>query len=84
MEDINDILVVGTEVHEGWNTYDLSNELPQYSSYRLFNTIQYGCNNIAEIQLIGHEVLLSDLLTYDCPVEITQEDSDTKLLIETV
>ena len=46
--------------------------------------MQSGCINISELQLIGNEVLNSEEEAYDCPVNITQADGDTKNLTDTV
>ena len=50
----------------------------------MWSGIKNGCNFISEVELIGHEVLNSDVLPYDCQVEITQTDGETKSLIQTV
>ena len=41
--DINTLATVGSELHEGWNSYDLPS-LASYSAYRLFNSQNNGCN----------------------------------------
>lgn len=69
--DINEIVIVGDEIHEGWNSYDLSQTLPSYNSYRLCNEIDGGLEYISEIELIGNLVLDSHSETEDCPVTIT-------------
>ena len=50
--------VVGNELVEGWNTYDISNLEPAYKSYRLRGSLteDNSCNNIGEIRFLGYEV----------------------------
>ena len=47
VSEIEDIVIVGNEVHEGWNSYPL--EKPDFKSYRLFHASKYGLNNIGEL-----------------------------------
>jgi len=35
---IEEIVLVGEEIHEGWNYYDLSDNPRKYRYYRMFNT----------------------------------------------
>ena len=49
--EIIDIVTVGNEIHEGWNSYSLMK--PNYSSYRLFNVEENGCNGIGELKFYG-------------------------------
>ena len=43
VSDINTLETIGEEIHEGWNSYDLK-PLASYSSYRLFNSKENGCD----------------------------------------
>lgn len=52
--DIVDIFTVGAEIHEGWNSYEVNQV--KYSSYRLFNAQNAGCDGIGELKLYGKEV----------------------------
>jgi hypothetical protein len=74
---IEDIVVVGEEIHEGWNYYDLSDNPRKYANYRMFSAHNYGCNHIGEIKLIGQEVIDSEEPTHDCAVKITRADEAT-------
>ena len=62
--EIEDILTVGEEIHEGWNDYDLYTVaddgtllVDRYSYYRLYNARNAGCDDIGEVQLIGIQVI---------------------------
>ena len=78
-----DLLIVGEEVHVGWNSYEFEDSPPQFNSYRLYSNATNGCE-ITEMQLIGHEALDTDAEEYNCPIEITQSDGNTTHLTETV
>ena len=46
---IVDLVIVGEEIHEGWNSYDLDPSVAQFNSYRLFNAEAGGLNDIGEL-----------------------------------
>ena len=80
MSEVIELMVVGEDVHEGWNYFSMSDlvedsenalvDLPKYNAYRLFNTEDKGCDDISEIKFIGHEVI-DDLSTeHDCEAEL--------------
>jgi len=66
--DINDLVTVGEEIHEGWNSYDLP--MSTYSSFRIFNAENNGCNSIGELKLFGQKVYDVTTNNADCPVFI--------------
>ena len=69
VEDIEDIFIVGAEIHEGWNIYDIEG-VDAYSSYRLINEADAaGCNKIGELELLGWEIHPSIDNDVDCTVE---------------
>ena len=72
--DINDLLVVGEELHEGWNYYDL--DKPDFASYRLFNAENNGCNSIGELKLFGQKVYSADFDPITCFTDIYIYETD--------
>ena len=62
-EYIEDLVVVGEEIHEGWNYYSLLNEEtqmgPRYPYYRLYNAVDNGCDGIGEVILRGLQLIES-------------------------
>ena len=77
--DINDLVVVGEELHEGWNYYDLAS--PSYNAYRLFNANNNGCNKIGHIKFIGQEVfdIATDPATLQVGIVDTATSTETAL-----
>jgi len=91
VSDINDILTVGEELHEGWMYYKLSNtdldidiREPKYQSYRLFNTQSYGCDKLGEIHIIGQKIIDGSGSTQDCAVVVSGTDFTTTTAGSTV
>ena len=73
--DINDIFTVGAEIHEGWNSYDVSK--PKYTSYRIFNAENNGCNGLGELKLYGKEVYDNPSSMVSCDVELFDVEAST-------
>merc|ERR1719253_1401095 len=81
VSDINDILTVGEELHEGWMYYKLGNtdldidiREPKYRSYRLFNTQANGCDKLGEIHIIGQKIIDGEGSTHNCDVTVSGTD----------
>jgi hypothetical protein len=75
--DINTLVTVGIDIHEGWNYFDLtdSNGInPKYQAYRLYNAQNGGCDKIGEIEVYGSEVIDSTATTEACEPEIVYDD----------
>ena len=70
VSDIQEILVVGEEAHEGWNYYALNSTEVRYPYYRLTSSVSNGCDDIGEIRFIGHEVIDDENESYTCNAEI--------------
>ena len=70
----NEILKIDSSLHEGWNYYDLSQNPPTFSHYRLqsMKPSTGGCDNIGEIQFIGRELINSSSSTETCKVQILE------------
>lgn len=67
--DINTLVTVGIDIHEGWNYFDLtdSNGInPKYQAYRLYNAQNGGCDKIGEIEVFGSEVIDSTSTVETC------------------
>ena len=71
-----DLMTASCELKEGWNTYDLSDTAPTYSSYRLYNELENGCDDIGEVQIYGHEVIENESDTHECSVEVVLKDGE--------
>ena len=72
--DIVDIVTVGAEIHEGWNSYEVNQV--KFSSYRLFNAAGAGCDGIGELKLYGKEVYDNADSAVLCTVELYDLDLD--------
>lgn len=70
VSDIQEILVVGEEAHEGWNYYALNSTEVRYPYYRLTSAAAKGCDDIGEIRFIGHEVIDDENESFTCGAEI--------------
>jgi hypothetical protein len=57
-DTITTIMSVGDELHEGWNYYKFGEmdpviTEPEFRYYRLFSTVNDGCDKIGEVNFIG-------------------------------
>ena len=93
--EVVDLILVGQEAHEGWNSYNMEETqyfeqngvVPAFSSYRLFSeAAQNGCDDIGEIRWSGREVIDDENDQYICAVELLERDTNpsTGEPIETV
>jgi len=79
VDEIDTLVTVGDEIHEGWNYYDIEEETPgphKYKSYRMYSGGSSGCDKIGEVELYGSEVIDSTDTTEICTGNIIIWDSD--------
>jgi len=79
VNNINTLVTVGEEIHEGWNSYDLSNVA--FSSFRIFNPTNNGCDAIGEIKLFGQVVLDFGAGPSSCDVKIVDVTSNAQFAV---
>ena len=76
--EFDDLLVVGEEIHEGWNYYKLTDfdgmsgidTEPRYQWFRLYSAETDGCDYIGQVDFLGIQLLENEQDDYDCDVFI--------------
>lgn len=65
---IEDLVVIGEELYEGWNNYELNSAT--YERFRIFNSVSNGCDNIGEIKFFGQKVIdtIDAMVTLDVEI----------------
>ena len=67
----NDIFVVGTEIHEGWNYYEFpGTKALKYQHYRFYSNGSASTCNIGEVILRGLEVINDPAATHQCSAKV--------------
>lgn len=67
--NFDDIFTVGSEIHEGWNYYDIPDNT-KYRYYRFSSNGVSGTCNIGEAVLKGFELIDDTTPSYECPAQV--------------